>query len=87
MLFFACEGFVIGKKSLVQAAKQKDGNSFVLRLWFEPSGDDSPEWRWQVQHVQSGEQRYFRNLSAMLDFVAESTGLEPPTIVTHTAEH
>ncbi len=71
---------------LVQTAKQNDGNSFVLRLWLEPAGEDSPEWRWQVQHVQSGEQRYFRSLTAILDFVAERTGLEPPTIVGEAVE-
>ena len=63
---------------MVQPARQSDSNSFVLRLWLEPAGEDSPEWRWQVQHVQSGEQRYFRSLTDILDFVAESTGLEPP---------
>lgn len=71
---------------MVQAAKQNDSNSFVLRLWLEPTDKDSPEWRWQVQHVQTGEQRYFRSLTALLEFVAESTGLEPPAIVAQAAE-
>lgn len=71
---------------MAQSAKKNDGNSFVLRLWLESTEDDSPEWRWQVQHVQSGEQRYFRSLPDILDFVADRTGLEPPAIVGQAVE-
>ena len=70
----------------MQAGKQNDGNSFVLRLWLEPTSEDSPEWRWQVQHVQSGEQRYFRSLTDILDFISERAGVEPPTIVGQAME-
>ena len=70
----------------MQAAKQNDGNSFVLRLWLEPASEDSPEWRWQVQHVQSGEQRYLRSLTDILDFISERDGVEPPTIVGQAME-
>ncbi len=46
---------------------------FTLRMWQEELGDGQVEWRGSVQHVLSGEIRYFRDwqmlancLSAML---------------------
>lgn len=47
---------------------------FTLRVWSEELGDGVVEWRGRVQHVASGEARYFRGwptliplLQAMLD--------------------
>ena len=34
---------------------------FTVRLWLEDLGDGRTEWRGQVQHVLSGEARYFRD--------------------------
>ncbi len=74
-------GFLLlGRTVLAHAIRQKDSISFVLRLWLESAGGDAPEWRWQVHHVQSGEQRYFRSLTNMLEFVAACAGVEPPQI-------
>lgn len=53
-------------------------SSFVMRLWLEATVRGCPEWRWHVQHVQSGEQRYFRRLDDVLEFVAERAGVPPP---------
>ena len=60
-------------------AKAKEGVSFVLRLWLESAGGASCEWRWRVQHVQSGQERYFRSLPDVLDFVSICAGLAPPS--------
>ena len=34
---------------------------FMLRLWQEDLGEGRVEWRGKVQHVTSGEARYFRD--------------------------
>jgi len=44
---------------------------FTLRLWPETKGDDQVEWRGKVQHVLSGEARYFRRWSELRAFVRE----------------
>ncbi len=62
----------------MQEAKGREDVSFVLRLWLESAGGASSEWRWRVQHVQSGQERYFRSLPDVLDFVSICAGLAPP---------
>jgi hypothetical protein len=42
---------------------------FTVRLWAEELGDGQTEWRGQVQHVLSGETRYFRDWAALVEFV------------------
>jgi hypothetical protein len=44
---------------------------FIVRVWCERgSGDaDVTEWRGSVEHIQSGQRAFFRNLDAVLDFV------------------
>lgn len=39
---------------------------FTVRLWLEDLGDSRAEWRGQVQHVLSGEVRYFRDWPALI---------------------
>ena len=50
---------------------------FTVRLWLEELGDGQSEWRGQVQHVLSGEMRYFRDLATLVTcVVAMLSGLE-----------
>jgi len=63
---------------VVQEWEQTESSFFVLRLWLEPDGGDSPEWRWKIYHVQSGQERYLRSLDTVLDFVAECATVGPP---------
>ena len=42
---------------------------FMLRLWPEDLGDGQIDWRGSVQHVNSGETRYFRDWPALEAFV------------------
>ena len=44
---------------------------FVLRLWPEDIGSGQTNWRGKVQHVNSGEVRYFRDWPALEAFVDE----------------
>jgi hypothetical protein len=48
--------------------------TFIVRLWTEHGPGQAPQWRGQVEHVQSGEQAYFRNLDHMLDFIVGQRG-------------
>ena len=43
---------------------------FMLRLWLEDLGSGQTDWRGKVQHVNSGEARYFRDWS-ILEFFME----------------
>ena len=42
---------------------------FTLRLWMEDTGEGQTDWRGKVQHVNSGEVRYFRGWSVLETFV------------------
>jgi hypothetical protein len=42
---------------------------FAVRLWAEELGNGQTEWRGQVQHVLSGEMRYFRDWATLVEFV------------------
>jgi hypothetical protein len=43
---------------------------FTVRLWREQLNDHW-EWRGRVQHVMSGETRYFRDWQTLLAFIQE----------------
>jgi hypothetical protein len=45
---------------------------FTLRVWREDLGEGRVEWRGKVQHVLSGETRYFRDWQTVLAFVQET---------------
>ena len=66
------------EKEMVDITSPKNSASFVLRLWLETREAGSPEWRWQVHHVQTGDKRYFHSLTDVLEFVGECSGVEPP---------
>lgn len=44
---------------------------FIVRVWCERGDGDAAltEWRGSVEHIQSGQRAFFRNLDAVLDFV------------------
>jgi len=42
---------------------------FTVRLWREEIGSDASEVRMQVRHVLSGETRYFREWSDLVDYL------------------
>ena len=67
---------------MTQDTRPRQDISFVLRLWLEPAAGRSPEWRWQVHHVQSGEDHYFSSLADVLEFVARCGNVSPPQIST-----
>jgi len=44
---------------------------FTLRVWPEALDEGRAEWRGKVQHVTSGETRYFRDWSSLVAFLEE----------------
>lgn len=42
---------------------------FMLRMWPEDLGSGQTDWRGKVQHVNSGEARYFRDWAILKAFV------------------
>jgi hypothetical protein len=44
---------------------------FTVRVWREDLGGGQHEWRGKVQHVTSGEARYFRTWSALRAFLRD----------------
>lgn len=43
--------------------------SFVTRIWLEQNRNGGSAWRGHVQHVQSGNERHFRTLMELCDFM------------------
>ena len=50
---------------------------FTVRIWREHLGEGSSEWRGKVEHVLSGQTRYFRDWAALIAALQEM--LEPYT--------
>jgi len=48
--------------------QQYDSQLFTVRVWLEELGNGQTEWRGKVQHVTSGEVRYFRDWSTLVTF-------------------
>lgn len=42
---------------------------FVVRVWREVLDGGRSEWRGRVQHIGSGEVRYFRTWRALIQFI------------------
>lgn len=49
---------------------------FSVRVWLEDRGDGQSEWRGKVQHVLSGEGRYFRKWHTLVAFIIEKAAAE-----------
>lgn len=65
--------------------------SFIVRIWRElgSSGSVSQEWRGSIEHVQSGRRSFFRDFSALTDFIRpdlEELGIEAPLRFWETME-
>ena len=51
--------------------QERDGHSFIVKVWLEESIEESGQakWRGHITHVPSGERRYLQTLSAIEDFI------------------
>ena len=57
---------------------------FMIRMWRETLSEGCVEWRGKVQHVASGEVRYFRDWTVLIATMqemleADEVSGEPPT--------
>ncbi|HNS50149.1 MAG TPA: hypothetical protein PKO09_03120 [Anaerolineae bacterium] len=50
---------------------ERQPHVFTLRLWPEDLGDGRVDWRGKIQHLNSGEVRYFRDWPALEAFLDE----------------
>lgn len=48
---------------------EEEAHAFIVRIWREPReiDDAASEWRGMIEHVESGERRYFRECHGGLD--------------------
>ena len=53
---------------------------FMLRMWREELGEGRVEWRGKVQHVTSGEVRYFRDWPTLIACLQEMLSAKPDRI-------
>ena len=47
---------------------------FIFRVWREQTGNHQPAWLGRIQHVNSGEVRYFRDLANLQKVMDELLG-------------
>lgn len=61
-----------------ESSSQKS-HLFMVRFWLEDLGSGQTDWRCKIQHVNSGEARYFRDWLALEAFMEELVrrGLQP----------
>jgi hypothetical protein len=54
--------------------------AFIVRIWLEPREISNlpAEWKGMIQHVSSGQQRYFNTFEQLVAFIAQETGLSDP---------
>lgn len=57
---------------MVSRRRSSHSDLFTLRVWPEEGEKGHTEWRGKVQHVTSGEARYFRDWETMLAFLLET---------------
>ena len=62
----------------MMSPSQLDYTSFLVRLWREPEldaggGATVGEWLVQIEHIPSGEQRYFASLEECFAFIRAQT--------------
>lgn len=59
----------------VPEAERSRSSLFTVRVWQEDEGEGETAWRGHVQHVVSGQMRYFQDWPALLEFLmAQSRG-------------
>ena len=49
---------------------------FTIRLWREKLDERESEWRGRVQHLGSGQARYFNEIGKIMDFIADHLSKE-----------
>ena len=48
--------------------------SFVVRIWWEQTGQDDFSWRGQVVHARTRQSAYFKDIDSLVTFVERWAG-------------
>jgi len=59
---------------------RKPSQLFTLRVWTEAVGDGQTEWRGKIQHIATGDARYFRSWAALVEFLERRTNDGPDDV-------
>lgn len=60
------------RREVVMDLTESDVQSFVVKLWLEPTEGNQPRLsHGYVTHVASGERRYFKDVGGITEFVVE----------------
>ena len=51
----------------IEEAQDRQSHLFTVRVWLEDLGEGQTEWRGKIQHVLSGEARYFRDWTGLVE--------------------
>jgi hypothetical protein len=56
-------------------------HSFIIRIWWEQRENtaDAPVWRGVIEHISSGEKRYFIKLEEIIPFILHHINSINPT--------
>ncbi|MEE8342335.1 MAG: hypothetical protein V3R51_00905 [Gammaproteobacteria bacterium] len=60
--------------------KQRNLESFVVRIWLERGQNGEPRWRGHIRHVQNGREAYFGDLREMREFLEQVSNVPGPAI-------
>jgi hypothetical protein len=52
--------------------------TFIVRLWLEHGEEAERAWRGQIEHIQSGEREYVREMTQVTRFMEKHFGKEVP---------
>jgi hypothetical protein len=57
-------------------------HSYIVRIWLEPREIEGAniEWKGSVQHVTSGERKYFTTFAQLNAFIAKCAALDVPEL-------
>jgi hypothetical protein len=57
---------------------QRDTHAFIVRIWHEAQDEEGTivAWRGSIDHVGSDERLYFHDLTGIVRFIQEQTGVD-----------
>lgn len=67
---------------MTHKTSQQRSDLFTIRVWAEDLGAAQAEWRGKVQHVATGEARYFRSWQQLIDYLTATLSVEENPTVT-----
>lgn len=69
----------------METEQHSNSHLFTVRVWLEASEDDHSEWRGKLQHIPSGEVRYFRGWTALIPLMLDMLRRYPSQLLSVTS--